>query len=169
MNRKAIAACCLSAAAFVGLLSHEGYTEHTIVPTKNDRPTNGFGSTFDENGKPIQMGDKTNPIKALQRSHMHILKDEAGIKKCVTGELAQHEYDTLISFAYQYGTGATCKSAMVKHINAGEYEKACEAYLLYNKSGGYDCSTLIHGKPNKRCYGVWERQLERKAKCMGAT
>lgn len=165
INRKAIAACCLSAAAFVGILTHEGYTDTAIIPTKNDRPTVGFGSTFTEDGTAVKMGDKTNPVKALQRSHIHLAKSEAGIKRCVTGLLAQHEYDVLVDFSYQYGVAATCKSSMVKHINAGEYKQACDAYLLYKKSGGYDCSL----PENKRiCGGVWTRQQERKAKCLGA-
>jgi GH24 family phage-related lysozyme (muramidase) len=53
---------------------------------------------------------------------------------------------------------------MIKHINAGEYAKACDAYLLYKYSGGHDCS--IPG--NKICAGVWTRQLERQAQCKEA-
>lgn len=26
--------------------------------------------------------------------------------------------------------------------------------------------TTINGQPNRRCWGVWERQLERHAKCL---
>ena len=40
-----IAGLVLSAAGFVGILTREGYTENTVIPTKGDVPTNGFGTT----------------------------------------------------------------------------------------------------------------------------
>ena len=51
---------------------------------------------------------------------------------------------------------------MRTHILAGEYRQACDALLLYKFSGGYDCST----PGNKRCWGVWDRQLKRHKKCV---
>lgn len=165
--RIAIAALSLSAAGFGALIvEHEQYVETAVIPTKNDRPTNGFGSTFDENGNPIQLGDKTTPVKAITRSLSHIAKDETRLKQCVTGPLTQLEYDILVDFAYQYGTYTACNSAMVRHINAGQYEDSCKAYSLYKFSGGYDCSTMIDGKPNKRCWGVWTRSLKRRDRCL---
>ena len=157
----------LSAAALVALFGYESYTDRAVVPTKNDRPTVGFGSTFREDGSPVRMGDTIEPVQAVKRSHAHIQRDETGLKRCLTGDLYQHEYDVLVDFAYQYGVPATCRSSMVKHINAGRYAEACDAYLLYKFSGGYDCSTLINGQPNKRCWGVWARNQARRDKCHG--
>lgn len=159
-----IAGLSLSAIAFVGLIKDEGYTENAVIPTKNDRPTNGFGSTFDEQGNPIKMGDKVTPVKAVQRSLIHIQKDEAKIKQCVTVPLSQTEYDIMVNFAYQYGTGALCKSDMVKAANTGDYAASCRAYLWYYKAGGFDCRT----PGNKICAGVWKRSQERYTACMEA-
>ena len=47
---------------------------------------------------------------------------------------------------------------------AGNYVQACNALLKYRYAAGFDCST----PGNKRCWGVWTRQLERHAKCMAA-
>jgi lysozyme len=163
MNRIAIAALSLSASALVGLAVHEGYTDNAIIPVKNDRATYGFGSTFRMDGSPVQMGDKTNPVESLQRTLAHIQKDELGIKQCVTAPLFQHEYDTMVDFSYQYGVRTLCRSSMVRFANAGDYERSCNSYLLYKYAGGYDCST----PGNRRCYGVWARQLERQKKCLG--
>lgn len=159
-----VAALSLSAAGLVGIVMHEGYTDKAVVPTVNDRPTVGFGSTFREDGSPVQMGDTITPQRAVARTAGHIAKDEVGLKKCVTGELNQTEYDVLVDFAYQYGVQATCKSGMVREINAGNYEGACRAYTRYRYSGGYDCST----PGNKRCWGVYKRNLERQERCLGA-
>jgi lysozyme len=162
LERKYIAAMSVSAIMFVALLSEEGYTSRAIIPVEGDRPTNGFGSTFNVDGTPIKMGDVTTPVAALQRSMLHIQKDELNIKKCVTAPLNQVEYDLMVNFAYQYGVPTLCKSTIVKKANNGDYIGSCEGYLKYKKVAGYDCST----PGNKRCWGVWERSLERYNMCM---
>ena len=166
--RSEISALVLSATALIGIITSEHYTEKAVIPTKNDRPTVGFGSTFREDGTPVQIGDKIDPVRAIKRTSAHIAKDEAGLKRCVTAPLSQTEYDILVDFAYQYGTTATCKSSVVLFANAGKYRASCASYTLYKRSGGYDCSTLVDGKPNKRCWGVWTRNNERQAQCLSA-
>lgn len=166
--RVLVAALSVSAAAFGALVTHEAYTDKAVIPTKGDRPTVGFGSTFDEKGAPVRMGDTITPVQAVQRSLAHIAKDETRLKSCVTAPLSQGEYDVLVSFAYQYGSKVACESSVVRLINAQRYAEACDAYLLYKRAAGYDCSTLIDGEPNKRCWGVWERSLWRQRACLEA-
>lgn len=165
-QRLPVAALVLSAAGFAGIAVNEHYTDVAVVPTKNDRPTVGLGSTFRDDGSAVQMGDTITPVKAIVRSINHIAKDEAGLKRCVTAPMHQAEYDTLVDFAYQYGVPTACSSSIVRYTNAGRYADACNAYLKYKFSGGYDCSTLIAGKPNRRCWGVWKRSMERQARCL---
>lgn len=168
--RIAIAALSLSAAGFVSLVAHEGYSDRAIIPIKGDRPTVGFGSTFRDDGTPVQMGDTITPPKAVARSYAHIAKDESRLKQCVTAPLTQYEYDTLVDHAYQYGAAATCNSTIVKLTNAQRYEEACDAYLEWKymkyKIGGTwhkkDCSIRSNG-----CYGVWLRSIARQRKCKG--
>lgn len=154
----------LSAAAFGGLVVNESYTDKAVIPTKNDRPTVGFGSTFKADGTPVKLGDTITAPQAVVRSLAHIAKDEAGIKACVTGALSQKEYDLLVDFSYQYGVSATCKSSIVRRYNAGNYAQACEAYAQYKYSGGYDCST----PGNRICAGVYTRSLARRDACKAA-
>ena len=166
IRRLPVAALVLSAAGFAGIAVNEHYTDTAVIPTKNDRPTVGLGSTFRDDGTPVQMGDTITPVKAIVRSIKHIQKDEAGLKRCVAAPMHQVEYDVLVDFAYQYGVQTACRSSMVLYTNAGRYADACNAYTRYKFSGGYDCSTLVNGKPNKRCWGVWKRSQERKARCL---
>lgn len=163
--RIAVASLVLSAAAFVGLVVNEGYTDRAVVPTKNDRPTVGFGSTFDEQGRPVKMGDTITPVRAVQRAAAHLSKEEAAFRASLPGvALHQVEYDVYMDWVYQYGTGAWRASSMRRELQAGRYREACSALLLYKRSGGYDCS--VPG--NRICAGVWTRQKERFAKCMEA-
>ena len=156
----------LSAMGFALLAGYEGFSYIATIPTKGDRPTHGFGSTIKEDGSPVKMGETITPQQAVIRSVTHIEKDEAGLKRCVTGAMSQGEYDILVDFAYQYGSKAACNSSIVRHINAGNYTASCNAYTLYKFSAGYDCSTLVFGQPNRRCWGVWQRSLERRDKCL---
>ncbi len=164
-QRIAVAVLTLSAAGLVGIVSHEGYTDKAIIPVPGDRPTVGFGSTFNPDGSPVKMGDTTTPQKALRMSMAHIGKDEARLRQCVTGELSQAEYDILVDFAYWRGTGGTCRSEVVQHINAGRYADACAAYLNLDsrRAAGKDCA-----QPGSGCRGVWVRAQERHKKCMEA-
>ena len=162
LDKRSVVALSASAALVVSLWVSEGYTDKAIIPVQGDKPTYGFGMTFRADGTPVQMGDKTNPIEAIQRSLNHIQKDEAGIKKCVTVPLSQVEYDLMVDFAYQYGVPALCKSTMVKKANKGDYKGSCAGYLQYKKVSGYDCST----PGNKRCWGVWQRSVDRYHICM---
>jgi lysozyme len=163
--RIAVASLSLSAIGATGIFLHEDYTGEAIIPTKNDRPTVGFGSTFREDGSPVRLGDRITPPKAVARAVNHIAKDEVGLKRCVTGPMSQIEYDILVDFTYQYGVAATCSSSMVRHINAGQYRESCVAYALYKRSGGRDCSNPVNWGP-MGCKGVWTRNQERRDKCL---
>lgn len=158
-----VASLSLSAAAFIGLVTHEGYTETAVVPVKGDRPTVGLGSTFHEDGRPVKMGDRTTPVRAIIKAHAHITREEAVFRASLPDvALHQSEYDLYMDWVYQYGTGAWAKSSIRTHLLAGRYADACASLLLYRFVDGYDCST----PGNKRCAGVWTRQLERHTKCM---
>ena len=151
LDRKTIAACCLSAAALVGLVAHEGYSDRAIIPVPGDVPTIGFGTTGG-----VKMGDKTNPIKALQRAVIDINKFEGAIKQCVRVPLHQHEYDAFVSLTYNIGAGAFCKSTLVKKLNAGDYGGACGEILRFDKFQGKPLRglTLRRQEEYKKCVGV---------------
>jgi len=161
-QRIAIAALSLSAAGLVTLVDREGYTDTAVIPTKGDRPTVGFGSTFREDGTPVQMGDRTTPQKALARTLAYTAKADTALRACVKVPLHQEEFDLLADHSYQYGVGATCRGPVVRALNVGNYVGACAGYLQYRFAAGYDCAT----PGNKRCWGVWTRSQERYDKCM---
>lgn len=163
--RVIVGALSLSAAALVGLVASEGYTERAVIPTKNDVPTVGFGSTQHEDGSRVKLGDRTDPVNALKKAQAHISKEEARFRSSLPGvTLNQVEYDTYMDFIYQYGSGAWSNSSMRRHLLAGQHRQACDALLRYRFAGGYDCST----PGNKRCMGVWTRQQARHKACIGA-
>lgn len=43
----------------------------------------------------------------------------AGVSRCITGPLKDHEAAAVLSLAFNVGTSAVCKSTLVRKINAG--------------------------------------------------
>lgn len=162
-----VAALTLSAAGLIGIAVQEGYTDTAVIPTKNDRPTVGFGSTVKADGTPVRKGDTTTPVRALVMVQAHLSRDEQQFRDSLPGvSLTQGEYDVYVDFVYQYGITNWRGSSMRRNLLNGKYREACDALLAWRKAAGYDCSTTINGQPNKRCWGVWTRQQERHQKCM---
>lgn len=149
-TRLGIAGLCLSAAGFVGIVMHEGYTDKAVIPIPGDVPTIGFGTTAD-----VKMGDRISPPKALERALRDVGKFEGAVRQCITVPLHQHEYDAALQLSYNIGARAFCNSTVVKRFNAQDYAGACDAFLMWNKAGG----RVIPGLANRRAA---ERRL-----CLG--
>ena len=114
--RRSLMALSLSAAALVGIVLHEGYSDRAIIPVHGDVPTIGFGTTAG-----VKLGDTTTPPKALARALVDVQQFEGAIKTCVTVPLTQNEYDAYVSFAYNVGRRAFCQSTLVKKLNLGDF------------------------------------------------
>lgn len=149
-QRITIAALALSAAGFVGIVAHEGYTEKAVIPVRGDVPTVGFGTT-----EGVKLGDKTTPPVALERALRDVSKDEGAVKRCVKVPLFQREYDAAIQLSYNIGTTAFCNSTVVKRWNAGDYPGGCEAFLMWNKVKGRVVQGLVNRREQERklCLG----------------
>lgn len=160
--RLAISALALSAAALVGLVQHEGYTDAAVQPLPGDKWTQGFGSTTKADGSAVQRGDKTTPSAALGQALRDLRKFEGALKGCVTAPLTQGEYDSLVSLAYNVGAGPVCQSTMVKLHNAGQHAQACAQFDRWTMYQGKDCR-----EPSNRCGGLVERRVKERAMCEG--
>lgn len=161
--RTGLAAIGLSAAALISIAISEGYTDRAVIPTKGDVPTVGFGTTTRPDGSPVQMGDRTNPVEALERKARDLQRFEGALKSCVRVPLYQHEYDAYVDLAYNIGPGAFCGSTVVRRLNAMDYEGACDAILMWKRVGAQDCSA----PGNRVCWGLWQRRLATHQKCLG--
>lgn len=166
--RMAVATLALSAAGFATWIASEGYTSNPVIPTKGDVPTIGHGSTRYEDGTPVRMTDA--PItrkRAAELARSLHDEEEQRFRDSLPGvRMTQGEYDVYVDFTGQYGIGNWRRSGMRRNLFRGEYVAACDSLLQYRFAAKYDCSTLVNGKPNRRCWGVWERQRKRHAQCM---
>ena len=148
--RNAIAGITLSAAALVAMVMHEGYSDKAIIPVPGDVPTIGFGTTGG-----VKLGDTIKAPQALQRALTDVQRFEGALKTCVTVPLHQHEYDAYLSLTYNIGSGAFCRSTLVRKLNASDYAGACQQILVWDK---------FKGAPLR---GLTLRRQEEYAKCVG--
>lgn len=161
-NRIAVGLLTMSLAGIGAWKANEGYTSNAIIPTKGDVPTIGHGSTRYEDGTRVRMGDTITPARADVLARNLIRQDEKQFAASIPGvKLYQEEFDLYMDFVGQYGMGNWRTGSPRRYLLEGNYVGACEALLLYRYAAGFDCST----PGNKRCPGVWKRQLERNAKC----
>lgn len=169
-TRTYIGALAISAAGFMGWVASEGFAPTPEIPTQGDVPTIGHGSTRYEDGTPVRMTDPPITRERAQQLARNLLsQDEVRFRASLPGvALYQEEYDLYLDFVGQYGIGNWRASSMRRQLLSGNYVQACDALLRWRYAAGYDCSTRVNGQPNRRCWGVWTRQLERHEKCLSA-
>ncbi len=164
-KRIAVGLLSLSAAGFTAWQASEGLTTVAVIPTQGDVPTIGHGSTRYEDGSPVRMGDTITPQRAEVLARNLNSQAEKQFAASLPGvKLYQDEFDIYMDFVGQYGIGTWRAGSPRRDLLAGNYAQACHDLLKYRYAAGFDCST----PGNKRCAGVWTRQLERHAKCMAA-
>lgn len=167
--RVAIAGLSLSAAAFVSILTHEGYTSKATIPVPGDVPTFGFGTT-----EGVKLGQSIDPVTAVIRAQRDVVKFESGLKQCVTAPLYQYEYDTYTSMVYNMGAARFCASSIPAKLNAGQYEEACKTILEFTCG---PATQATRAKKGEKCYhktrplrhlpGLANRRQKEYEQCIG--
>lgn len=95
-----------------------------------------YGETLD-----VKPGDKSTKADCDTALVERLINDfEPAVVRCVTPESAALAPDglylSMIEGAYNYGTGAFCKSTAAKRAKAQDWRAACEALTWFNKAGG---------------------------------
>lgn len=139
MRRMTIGALSLSAAGLIAIASYEGFSDRAYIPVEGDVPTIGFGST-----EGVKMGDTITVPKALERLTRDVGVAESAIGRCVKVPLSQGEYDAFTSLAFNIGSNAFCTSTLVKRLNAGDYDGACQEIRRWVFSGGQKLEGLVN-------------------------
>jgi lysozyme len=108
-------------------------------------PTVCYGHT-----EGVKLGDRytLDECKALLRKDLEVYA--RGIEQCVKAPLPDRRYVALISFAYNVGVRAACRSSVVRLINAGQTRAGCNALLLWDKAAGIRFPGLTKRRERER-------------------
>ena len=152
--RSAIAALTLSAAGLIGIAVSEGFEPVARPPVPGDVPTGGFGSTRAEDG-PMRAGERIDPVRGLILLQRDASEAERIVRRCAPVPMHQHEFDAAVSLAYNIGGKAFCGSTVARRFNAGDYEGACNAFLMWDKFRGRTLRglTLRREREARQCLG----------------
>ncbi len=135
----------LSAAGLIGIAVHEGYRE-TAYDDGVGVQTVGFGSTTHADGRKVARGDKMSVERALVRLGQDVDRVQREMKACLGPvPLYPHEWDAYVSLTYNVGTGAFCRSTLVKRLKETppNYDAACAEILKWNRAGGRVMAGLV--------------------------
>ncbi len=83
-----------------------------------------------------------------------VLKVEQSLAICAPVDMPQPVYDALVSFAFNVGTGAACRSTLVSFIKRNQWRQACDQLTRW---------VYVNGVKNK---GLENRRARELAYCM---
>ena len=100
--------------------------------------TIGYGNTFYEDGSKVTMSDKLiTPERATAMLKVVVSQFAVGVAKLITFKgVSQHQFDALVSFAYNVGLGNLKSSTLLKRVNKNEMELASMEFKKWDKAGG---------------------------------
>jgi lysozyme len=72
------------------------------------------------------------------------------IRPMITADLNDNQFGACVSLAYNIGAYGFTRSTALEKINAGDYDKAANAILLWNKAGGKTLKGLVRRREAER-------------------
>ncbi len=119
--------------------------------------TIGYGSTRYHDGKPVKPGDKLASEQQADALFANTLGQyEDAVNEYVKAPLTQPQFDALVSFTYNEGTGALKESTLLKKLNEKDYPGAADQLLVWDKitnpqTGEKEvCSDLVARRKQER-------------------
>ena len=94
----------------------------------------------------VQPGDSYSPAECDAMLAREIVAFEAQLDRCLTAPVPVGMKVALVSWTYNVGAGAACRSTLVRKANAGDLAGACNELPRWNRAGG----RVIRGLTNRR-------------------
>jgi len=132
---------------YLFITKHEGLIlKPYLCPAKI--PTIGYGNTYYPNGKKVTLLDKDiTKQEAFEMFKEIANKFAKRVDEFVITELTQNQFNALVSFAYNVGTGNFASSTLLKKVNKNPNDLTIKAeFLRWNKANG----KVINGLTNRR-------------------
>lgn len=103
-------------------------------------PTICFGET-----RGVKMGDRKTKAECEAMLGSRLIEFERETFKCVVrpNEIPDPAYVAFLSLSYNIGSGAFCKSTLVRKLNSGDLRGACLQILKWDKAKGIRLPGLV--------------------------
>ena len=95
------------------------------------------------------------PATITHEQSQELLRQDVGVvedavNSLVTVELTQGQFDALVSFTFNVGTGALKHSTLLQLLNKGDYAGAADQLLAWCKGGGRTLPGLLNRRKAER-------------------
>lgn len=106
--------------------------------------TIGYGNTFFPDGKPVRQGDKVTKAEAEAMLPAILRTFEISVHNHMVVPVKQHEFDAMVSLAYNIGIGAFENSTLLRKFKAqAPSSEVAEQFHRWNKGGGKVLNGLV--------------------------
>ncbi len=114
--------------------------------------TIGYGTIMYEDNTPVKKDDVITADRAEQLLENEIVKKSATITAALSDTAVnQNQYDALVSFAFNVGSGALLSSTLLKRVKANPADPAIrDAFLMWDKARVDGVLTEIPGLKKRR-------------------
>ena len=101
-------------------------------------PTIGFGNTFYENMKKVTLQDETITEERADSLFNFLVTTNFVnvVNRLVIVDINQNQFDALVSFVYNLGSGNFEKSTLLKKVNQSDFIGASLEFEKWNRSSG---------------------------------
>ena len=112
--------------------------------------TIGYGSARD-----VRPGQVITQVEAERRLLEDLARFEAAIERMVRVPLTDGQFGALVSWAFNVGENAAARSALIRKLNALDYDAVPAELMRWNKIG----KRVVPGLTNRRAAeaGLWAR------------
>jgi len=101
-------------------------------------PTIGYGNTYYKDGKRVTMlDDAITKEEAFEMFKEIADRFALAVNRQLKKPVTQNQFNSLVSFAYNVGTGAFIGSTLLKKVNINPNDPSIKTeFLKWNKAGG---------------------------------
>lgn len=110
-------------------------------------PTIGVGHVV-RPGESFPNGITKEESRELLRKDVAIAED--AVNDAVKVPLSQDQFDALVSFTFNVGTGALRKSTLLRLLNQGDYQGAADQFPKWRMAGGKVLQGLVNRRKAER-------------------
>ena len=128
----------LSAEGLQLIKQQEGFRSRTYLDVAGF-PTIGYGHRLIHPGS---FPDGVSEAEAAEILAADVRDAEQAVERLVKAALNQGQFDALVDFCFNLGSGRLASSTLLKVLNAGRYADAAEQLLRWDQAAGQECPAL---------------------------
>ena len=111
-------------------------------------------------GEPITIGVghtggvKLGDVITQEQVDEYLVNDVAysakAVNQMISGKITQNQFDALVSFAFNLGTGNLRNSTLLKKLNKDDFENAANEFLKWDMASGHQMAGLTRRRKAER-------------------